>query len=161
MSQPRVGVLFVCLGNICRSPLAEAIFTRRAEEAGVRDRFDIDSAGIGGWHEGEPADPRAIRVGASRGYTVSSVARQIRPAADCSRFAWLIAMDRSNRARLLELGASVDRVLLARSIGSTGAERDVPDPYEWAESRFHEVIDILEPACVRLLDALTVGLRGS
>lgn len=152
MTRP-TGLLFVCLGNICRSPLAEAIFLRQARARGVGHLFDVDSAGLGGWHEGERADPRSIAVGASRGVQVLSIARQIRPADDFSRFAWLIAMDRANVEGLRRAGASPERIRLMLSFAPSPVD-EVPDPYTGTPSDFEHVFDLLEPACEGLLNWL-------
>lgn len=157
-----LGVLFVCLGNICRSPLAEAIFTTMAHERGVHPRFDIDSCGIGGWHEGEPADHRTIRVGQRHGVRVTSIARKVRPGADFARFHHLIAMDRANKRDLITLGAPESRVRLVRSFdpASPGQELDVPDPYTGADADFLEVFRQLRASCGGLLDELLKGATG-
>lgn len=149
-------LLFVCLGNICRSPLAEAIFQHKCRERG--EHFVVDSAGLGHWHEGEPADPRTIEVARRFGIEVSSVARQIRPD-DLTRFDLLLAMDRENRRGLLNLGADPDRVRLMRSFdaalrGVPEHELDVPDPYLGGPEGFVEVYHMLDAACEGLLDAL-------
>src|SRR5438045_2714344 len=92
---PPVRILFVCTGNICRSPLGEAIFAHYAREAGLAERFVVDSAGLGGWHVGEGADPRTCHVGRVHGIDVPSVARQFEPA-DYERFDLILAMDRGH-----------------------------------------------------------------
>ncbi|MCA9298480.1 MAG: low molecular weight phosphotyrosine protein phosphatase [Phycisphaerales bacterium] len=147
-------VLFVCLGNICRSPLAEAIFIHKADQQGVRDRFTIDSAGMGGWHAGERADPRSIQIGARYGIDVRSIARQVTDK-DVRRFDYLIAMDRSNASDLRELGAPKERVHLMRAFdpGVKGAA-DVPDPYYGGPDGFQHVYEMLDAACDGLLEHL-------
>src|SRR5262245_32712927 len=92
-------ILFVCSGNICRSPLAEAIFKHQAEEAGAGGRFVVDSAGTHGYHEGERADPRTRRVGERHGLEVTSIAREVRPT-DFEEFDLIVAMDRGHRREL-------------------------------------------------------------
>ncbi|MDX9912401.1 MAG: low molecular weight protein-tyrosine-phosphatase [Phycisphaerales bacterium] len=161
MADPH-GVLFVCLGNICRSPLAEAIFIHRARERRALDRFDVDSAGTGHWHVGGPADPRSIAVGAKNGIAVTSIARQVDPDTDFERFATILAMDQSNEATLLEWGAPRGNVRLMREFDPSlaGAERhrlDVPDPYHGGADGFDKVFAMLDAACLGLLDQL---LRG-
>lgn len=152
MTRP-MGVLFVCLGNICRSPLAEAIFLHKARQRGVLDRFRVDSAGLGGWHEGERADPRSIAVGAARGVEVLSIARKIRPESDFRAFDWLIAMDRANVEGLVRAGAAGERVRLMLSFAPSPVP-EVPDPYTGTPRDFEQVFDLLEPACVGLLEWL-------
>lgn len=155
----RIGVLFVCLGNICRSPLAEGIFRHLAATRGVDPRFDVDSCGIGSWHAGESADHRSIAIARRHGITLVGTARQVRPASDFARFQWLIPMDRSNRQALLRHGADPARTLLMRSFdpamrGRPEHELDVPDPYEWRGDGFEEVYQMLHAACGGLLDTL-------
>jgi protein-tyrosine phosphatase len=161
----RTGVLFVCLGNICRSPLAEGIFIHRARERGLLDRFDIDSCGTGSWHIGERADPRSIAVAAKHGIELPSIGRQLDPKRDRERFHWLIAMDRSNRKNLLAAGFDESRIRLMRSFdptlatnptlfGDPGPELDVPDPYHWCGDGFENVYQMLDRACTGLLDVL-------
>jgi protein-tyrosine phosphatase len=149
-------VLFVCSGNICRSPLAEAIFRHQAEEAGLLGRFVIDSAGMHGWHEGEPADPRARRVAEKHGVEVTSIARPIADE-DFERFDLILAMDRSH---LRELRARCppslrSRIRLMRTFdGASSGERDVPDPYYDREEAFERVFEQLDICCRNLLAEL-------
>ena len=150
-------ILFVCSGNICRSPLGEAIFRHLAEEAGHGDRFEVDSAGTHGWHEGEPADPRARKVGQKHGVAVTSLARPI-DSRDFERFDLILAMDRGH---LRELRARCpaplrDRIRLMREFDETrDGGLDVPDPYYSDEKAFEHVYDLLEGCCRRLLEELT------
>ena len=149
-----VRVCFVCLGNICRSPTAEAVFRKRVEEASLRGAIEIDSAGTGSWHVGEPPDGRARAAGRARGFEVGGRARQF-VASDFARFDWVLAMDRSNLRALHDLAPSLEareKVHLLRVFdvkSASGAE--VPDPYYGGERGFDEVIDICEAACAGLL----------
>ena len=154
------GLLFVCLGNICRSPLAEGVFLHQAAERGVLDCFDVDSCGIGGWHAGSPPDTRAAAVAKRHKVRLPSIARQVDPSTDFDRFDLLLAMDTSNRDALLELGAPEERACLMRSYDPTLAsaddnELDVPDPYYGGPKGFDTVFEMLERACRGLLDELT------
>jgi protein-tyrosine phosphatase len=150
-------LLFVCSGNICRSPLAEAIFRDLAGKAGHAGRFEVDSAGTHGWHEGDPADPRARKVGKRRGVDVTSIARPIEPQ-DFERFDLILAMDRGH---LRQLRARCppplrDRIRLMREFDHPkGGDLDVPDPYYSGEKAFEDVFDLLEKSCRGLLDELT------
>lgn len=150
-------LLFVCSGNICRSPLAEAIFRHLAEEAGHAGRFEVDSAGTHGWHEGDAADPRACKVGKRRGVDVTSIARPIEPQ-DFERFDLILAMDRGH---LKQLRARCpvplrDRIRLMREFDHPkGGGLDVPDPYYSDEKAFEDVFDLLEKSCRGLLAELT------
>lgn len=154
------GVLFVCLGNICRSPLAEGIFRDLVHRRGAADRFDIDSCGTGDWHVGEPPDPRTVAVARRHGIPLRRAARQLDPAADFARFHYLLAMDRSNLRSLQRSGAPADRLYLLRAFdpGLRAAplhELDVPDPYHALDDhRFEEVVRMLRSACLGLLDHL-------
>lgn len=154
------GVLFVCLGNICRSPLAEGVFLHVARERGVADRFDVDSAGTGHWHIGKPADPRSIEVAQRRGVALPSRARQIDPSNDWERFEHIIVMDESNKSDVLDAGAPAGRVVLLRAFdplceGLADREREVPDPYYGGDEGFDTVYEMVERACRGLLDQLT------
>jgi protein-tyrosine phosphatase len=155
----RTGILFVCLGNICRSPLAEGIFIDMATRRGVLDQFDIDSCGTGSWHVGECADPRSLAVARRHGIELQCIGRQLDPARDFNRFDWLLAMDRSNLRNLLNAGAPEDRVRLMRSFDPAMERRpahelDVPDPYDWPGDGFESVYQMLHASCEGLLDYL-------
>lgn len=152
---PARRLLFVCSGNICRSPLAEAIFRHQAGQAGRAADFELDSAGTHGYHEGEPADARARRVGAARGVPVTSIAREV-DNSDFERFDLILAMDRGH---LRELRARCpaplrDKIRLMREFGQP-AGGDVPDPYYSDDRAFEEVFDLLDGCCRGLLAELT------
>jgi len=156
--EPR-GVLFVCLGNICRSPLAEGIFIHRARERGVLHAHRVDSAGTGHWHVGSPADPRAAEVAMRHGIDLPSVARQVDPERDFREFEFILAMDSDNLANLLHAGAPEKRVRLYRSFdpalaGEPDHRLDVPDPYFGAGDGFQRVFDMLVCATDGFLDHL-------
>ncbi|MCC6229672.1 MAG: low molecular weight phosphotyrosine protein phosphatase [Phycisphaerales bacterium] len=159
----RIGVLFVCLGNICRSPLAEGIFIHLARERGLLDRFDIDSCGTGAWHVGHDADSRSIRVAAKYAITLAHEARQLEPHSDFARFHLLLPMDRSNMRGVLAAGSryavNPGRVRLMRSFDpthlATAEIPEVPDPYEGADDGFERVFHMLHRACGGLLDRLS------
>ncbi|MBL8763975.1 MAG: low molecular weight phosphotyrosine protein phosphatase [Phycisphaerae bacterium] len=155
----QVGVLFVCLGNICRSPLAEGIFLDAARKRQVAGRFRVDSCGLGAWHAGELPDERARLEASRHGLTLTHRARQVRAPHDFLEFRWILAMDRSNAARLTNLGAPASRLRLMRSFDPTlpVSERfdaEVPDPYTGGERDFQEVFGLLRSACEGLLDHL-------
>lgn len=146
-------ILFVCMGNICRSPIAEGIFLHHANARGVARQFDVDSAGTGGWHAGESPDPRALAIAEQRGVRLVSRARQISPR-DFTSFDHLICMDRDNRANLLEMGAPDDRTRLMLEYHSSSDHTDVPDPYYGGDDGFTLVFNLLDDACRGLLDHL-------
>lgn len=150
-------ILFVCLGNICRSPAAEGILRSMVDARGMGADFLIDSAGIGGWHVGQLPDGRMRRCGASHGYRFDSRARQF-AAADFARFDTIVAMDDDNRRALLRMAAS-DRdrrkvVQMAGFLRHHPASRDIPDPYYGEARDFDLVVELLEDACEGLLDEI-------
>jgi len=153
-------ILFVCLGNICRSPTAEAVMTRLVREAGVdEEAFVIDSAGTGGWHAGEPPDPRAADAARRRGIELGGEARQVRDE-DFEEFDLLLAMDARNLRDLRAMAPGPEareKVRLLREFdpASAGAvDLDVPDPYYGGPRGFDDVLDLVESACRGLLDEI-------
>lgn len=153
-------ILFVCLGNICRSPTAEGVFRHLAHERGVEARFRIASAGTGDWHAGELPDPRARACALRHGVELTSRAQVVVPARHFVEFNRLVALDRSIRARLLRLGAPAERVRLLREFDPSAAgvapdhpSLDVPDPYTGPEAMFDEVFRMIRRACEGMLDA--------
>jgi protein-tyrosine phosphatase len=154
-------ILFVCLGNICRSPTAEGVMRRLVADAGLERDIEIESAGTGSWHVGHPPDERATSAAAVRGIELVGEARRV-TSADFDGFDLLIAMDRSNRDALLELAPNDEarrRVFLLRQFGE-GKELDVPDPYYGGADGFEEVLDIVERSCAALLDEVREQLRS-
>ena len=146
-------VLFVCLGNICRSPTAEAVMRGLVEERGLSETIEIDSAGTGDWHIGKRADPRAIEAAARRGVELTSRARQVGEA-DFADFDLIVAMDRTNHENLVAIAGGDDsKVRLLREYGGD-TDPDVPDPYFGGDDGFEEVLDIIERNCNLLLDDL-------
>ena len=150
----RIGVLFVCMGNICRSPLAEGVFRHLVERAGLADRFEIDSAGIGDWHAGELPDPRTRAVASRRGLELVSRARQV-IAPDLDRFDYVIALDAEVMSGLRRLRAEAPaktRVHRLREFEREADHLDVPDPYYGGDDGFEDVHDMVERACAGLLE---------
>jgi protein-tyrosine phosphatase len=149
-------ILFVCLGNICRSPSAEAVFTAIVEKAGLSSQFKIDSAGTGAWHAGEPADRRMQSHAIKRGYNLTSIARQFEPV-DFDRFDYIIAMDDDN-VKALKAVARNEKDLAKISKMTLFSKRYsykvVPDPYYGGEEGFELVLDLLEDASEGLLEAI-------
>ncbi len=159
----RVRLLFVCLGNICRSPTAEGVMRTLVRDAGLQERIEVDSAGTGSWHVGEPPDARATRVARRRGIELEGAARQVWPR-DFAEFDLLLAMDASNLRNLQRLAPDEDaraKVRLLRefegragSQSSAGGDLDVPDPYYGGPNGFEEVLDLVQAACAGLLERL-------
>lgn len=160
----RIGVLFVCMGNICRSPLAEGVFLHLLRERGIEARFEVESAGTGGWHVGNPPDRRSRAVAAKHGIELPSLARQIEPPADWERFDWVIVMDHENLSHVLGEGAPRERTRLLRSfdasLGMTHNEMvrtqsgEVPDPYYGGDDGFDRVYAMVRRACEGLVEEL-------
>ena len=146
-------VLFVCMGNICRSPTAETVFRTQAVRAGVHDRLVIESAGIGDWHVGQPPDDRAILHGRRRGYDLSRLrARQV-TREDFGRFDWILAMDRRNLRDLAALKPESYAGYLGLFLDFVPdlGIREVPDPYFGSAEGFEKVLELTERASEALL----------
>jgi protein-tyrosine phosphatase len=143
-------MLFVCLGNICRSPSAEGVARALAAQAGLDGALSFDSAGTGSWHIGDPPDPRARAAAAARGIALSGRARQV-CLQDFERFDWLIAMDRSVLRDLESLAP--DRRARER-VRLLPGEVEVPDPYHGGPDGFERVLDLLQERCAQLLGEL-------
>jgi protein-tyrosine phosphatase len=156
VNQP-IAVLFVCLGNICRSPLAEAVFRRAVEDAGLDDRFRIDSAGTSGYHVGEPPDARTAETASRRGVDVRGRSRQL-GAEDVAAFDYLIAMDEDNREAIERLVGRADGAPEVRLFREFDPEADgdlqVPDPYFGGPRGFENVHDLVERSARGLLEYL-------
>jgi protein-tyrosine phosphatase len=154
---PPVRLLFVCLGNICRSPTAEGAMRTLVHEAGLEGQIELDSAGTGGWHVGDPPDARAAATAARRGIALGGVARQVRPA-DFEEFDLILAMDSANLSELHRLAPDEHgraKVRLLREFDpAAGADREVPDPYYGGPGGFDEVLDLVQAACASLLARL-------
>jgi len=160
------GILFVCMGNICRSALAEGVFTHLARERAVLDRFRIDSCGTGAWHAGERADPRMRATATRHGIELTSIARQIQPTTDfpdltgAGGFDWILPMDRDNMEQVLMLGAPPERVRMFRSFDPALRDRpdheiEVPDPYYGGARGFETVYEMVLAASIGLLDQIS------
>ncbi|KAH9606441.1 hypothetical protein KSS87_002839 [Heliosperma pusillum] len=161
-------ILFVCLGNICRSPAAEGVFRDLVKTRGLDSNFTIDSAGTINYHEGNPADSRMRATAKRRGIEITSISRPIRPS-DFTEFDLILAMDNSNKADILEayenwkksgnLPPDADKkveilVKLMCSYCKRHEEKEVPDPYYGGQQGFEKVLDILDDACESLLDSI-------
>jgi protein-tyrosine phosphatase len=162
-------VLFVCLGNICRSPTAEGTMRALVREAGMEDRIELDSAGTGSWHVGSSPDQRATAAAAARGIALAGAARQV-SVADFDDFNLIIAMDSANLSDLRDLAGDDrrrEKVRLLREFDPAGAahgsegreagELDVPDPYYGPGDGFERVLDMVEASCRGLLAQIQAG----
>lgn len=155
MAQP-IKVLFVCMGNICRSPTAEGVFKSVVEKAGLAGSITSDSAGTGDYHIGEAPDPRAQGAALGRGYDLSPLcARQVR-SRDFSEFDYVLAMDEANLRQLQRLcpPEHAGKVKLFMDFAGKGAAREVPDPYYGGAQGFERVLDMVEQASRGLLEHL-------
>lgn len=152
-----ISVLFVCLGNICRSPLAEGVFSHLAGERGAAGRYRSDSAGTGDWHVGEPPDTRSVVVARRHGIRLGGSARQVR-GKDFREFDLIVAMDGENLRALVELRGDAlggaELALLRDYDPAAGGDLDVPDPYYGGPDGFERVFEMVRRSCVRLLDLL-------
>lgn len=150
-------ILFVCLGNIVRSPLAENLFRRLAEERGKVEEYEVASAGIGAWHVGESPDPRMRRVAAAHGLYYDGRGKQVR-ASDLDEYDILIAMDSENAASLQRMARRPEqqqKIHLLREFDPQGGPRfSVPDPYYGGMDGFENVYQIVERSCLGLFEAL-------
>jgi len=146
-------LLFVCLGNICRSPAAEGVMRRVIAEAGLTDMVHIDSAGTAGWHTGKRADRRMFVAAEARGFDLTSFARQVRDT-DLAEYDLVLVMDRSNHAdiRAFDRGSlHRDKVRLFCEFCTDHDETEVPDPYYGGPEGFEKVLDLLEDGCAGVL----------
>lgn len=152
MQSPQVKVLMVCLGNICRSPTAHAVFAQRVEAAGLAHRIEVDSAGTGDWHIGHKPDDRAREAGARRGYDLDSLrARQV-CADDFNEFDYILAMDENNLRDLQQLSPPKLRHKVRLFMEFAGNNvRVVPDPYYGGPEGFEQVLNLVEEASDGLL----------
>jgi protein-tyrosine phosphatase len=155
-------VLFVCLGNICRSPTAEGVMRSLVVAEGLDGQIEIDSAGTGAWHVGNPPDRRATLAASEQGVTLSGAARRIEPD-DFERYDLILAMDESNLRDLRALASSAEareKVHLLREYdpaGAQGGDLDVPDPYYGGDDGFGTVFRLVEAACRGLLEEIRAG----
>lgn len=154
-------VLFVCLGNICRSPTGEGVLRRLVAERGLEEQVEIDSAGVGSWHVGEPADARMREAASKRGYDLSSRARQVSEG-DFNHYDLIVAMDRSNHGDLSALrpGDAGAELRLFSDFLPAGSPEDVPDPYYGGPQGFDRVLDLIEEGAEAILDHLFSGAAG-
>jgi len=152
----KISVLFVCLGNICRSPAAEAIFMKKIKEKGIEERFLVDSAGTGSWHVGKKADSRMRKAAKDRQINITSKARQISNN-DFQKFNYILTMDDSNYKNVIglknrELYSDLCKVMKIQEFSNGFHEKEVPDPYFGGDESFDYVLDILTDSTSGFLD---------
>lgn len=155
-------VLFVCMGNICRSPMAEGIFRREVAKAGLADHIHIDSAGTHSYHIGEPPDPRAQSAIRRRGVDISGLRGRQVAEADFERFDYILAMDLTNLA-ILKRNAPAhaqDKIRLLLSFSSKYPDQEVPDPYYGGPGGFEENLDMIEDAVAGLIGEIRARLAA-
>ena len=155
-------VCFVCTGNICRSPMAESVFRARVQEAGLDGLVEVDSAGTGGWHEGDGADPRTVAVLEDNGYEGAHSARQFQ-ASWFSRLDLVVALDAGHLKALRRLAPTpqdAEKVRLLRSYDPAAGADDVPDPYYGGLDGFVECLEMVEAASEGLLAAVREHVEG-
>ncbi|MFJ5260627.1 low molecular weight protein-tyrosine-phosphatase [Streptomyces sp. NPDC088387] len=156
-------VCFVCTGNICRSPMAESVLRARVAEAGLDDRVAVDSAGTGGWHEGDPADPRTVTVLEDNGYGSEHAARQFQ-ASWFARLDLVVALDTGHLKVLRRLAPTEQdaaKVRLLRSYDpAADDDLDVPDPYYGGMEGFEACLEMVEAASTGLLAAVREHVEG-
>ena len=150
-----INVLFVCMGNICRSPTAEGVFRHFVQEAGLAERIRIDSAGTHAYHTDEPADRRASAAAERRGYSLANIRARRVQTDDFENFDYIVAMDRLNHVTLVDQANAEhhDKIRLFLEFAS-GPEDDVPDPYYGGAAGFERVLDLVEEASRGLLETL-------
>ena len=157
-----IRVLFICMGNICRSPTAEGVFMRKVHEAGLAERIRIDSAGTHAYHIGNPPDERTQRSALRRGYDLSSLRARKVEAQDFTRFDYILAMDADNLAILQQLRGSLEAANVRAHLGlmmdfadaEASHPHEVPDPYYGGEAGFERVLDMIEVASDGLLERI-------
>ncbi len=148
-------ILFVCMGNICRSPAAEGIMTSLIRKNNLENKIHVDSAGTIAYHAGEGADPRMKKLAANRGYNLTSVARKFNPEKDFEGFDYILTMDDENFTNILELdtdGKYINKLHKMAEFSSKINVTEVPDPYYGGGKGFEIVLDILEDTCANLLE---------
>lgn len=155
-------LLFVCMGNICRSPAAEGIMNRMIKDAGLAGDVHTDSAGTSAYHEGEPADTRMIMHAKERGYELITLSRPFRAPGDFENFDYILTMDDANFRNIIRLdpeGKYRNKVVPMVSFCRIHKVTEVPDPYYQGDDGFRLVLDILEDACGEFLNHLKPGIK--
>lgn len=148
-----IRVLFVCLGNICRSPTAEGVFRKQLREAGLDDRVETDSCGVANWHQGKAPDQRSQAAAAQRNVDISDLRARQLVAEDFERFDYVLAMDHDNLAAMHELCPAVSKAQTGLFLGyASQPDSPVPDPYYGGADGFEDVLDLVEAASRGLVE---------
>ena len=158
MSPPQTSIasiLFVCMGNICRSPAGENVMRQQLQQAGLADKIVCDSAGVIGYHSGDPPDARMCAAGRRRGLPMTGIARQVTQA-DLDNFDLILAMDNDNYAALSKLATQSNRHKIKRfcEYCVTYSDSEVPDPYYGGAEGFEHVLDLMEDGCAQLVQQI-------
>lgn len=149
-----VRVLFVCLGNICRSPTAHGVFQKQVDDASLSELITVDSAGTAAWHEGKAPDPRSTSAAKRRGYDLSVLRARQATTDDFYQFDYVLAMDNSNLDNLMDIAPHDGKtrpVLFLPNYSQQFSEIEVPDPYYGGDEGFEHVLDLIEDAATGLL----------
>ena len=154
MSDSSLKILFVCMGNICRSPTAECLFRSVVQERNLQDNFDIDSAGTGGWYAGAQPDRRMRAAAKKAGKEIGCSARQI-TIDDFSQFDWVFCMDQDNYEDVIGMGACEKKTAMLLPFVGYEELCEVPDPYDSGDRGFDEVVALIDDAVHRLVDILS------
>ena len=156
MKTEKISVLFVCMGNICRSPMAEGVFRQMVEAAGLAERIHIDSAGTHAYHVGEPPDPRAQETAARRGIELAEQRARRVSREDIALFDFILAMDQDNLSILHDIAEPEhrERIRLFMEFAPDMKIREVPDPYYGGQGGFDRVLDLVEAASAGLLETI-------
>ncbi|MFG6666705.1 low molecular weight protein-tyrosine-phosphatase [Halomonas sp. HNIBRBA4712] len=151
-------VLFVCLGNICRSPSAEGFFRQALINAGLDDQVTVDSCGVGDWHVGKAPDARAQKAALARGVDISALRARTLTREDFDAFDYVLGMDRANMEAIHALAPASSRARIALFLDyADGDEREVPDPYYGGEAGFEHVLNLIESAAKGLIKEIRRG----
>lgn len=154
----KLKLLFICLGNICRSPAAQGIMQALVDKKGLNEKFFVDSAGIGNWHVGQLPDRRMRTCGARHGYDFNHRARQFRPNEDFNKFDYFLVMDNQNYIDICAMTHDETQKrkvkAFAHYLRNHSRQQDIPDPYYGSISDFEHVIELLEDACSGLLESI-------
>lgn len=152
----KIRILFVCLGNICRSPVAEGVFRKKIKDSNLTDKFELDSAGTAAWHVGKSPDNRMMEAANLRGYDLSDLRARQAIASDFEKFDYILAMDTDNLYNLEDMnpGTGEANLSLFLDYAATVKDKEVPDPYYGKKEGFNHVIDLVEEAADGLIEKL-------